>query len=105
MTALLESPGGTLDVSLLEERQPDVPLTCTLGHFIDGHEPCPKTAVYEGICMGCGHIRRRCEPHYQREADTVLRAEVVFGDYSGQTSLCVRCEAPWYLAQYVRIGA
>lgn len=93
MTALLESPVGTLDVSLLEERQPDVPLICT--RWDDG---CEARAEWEGLCMGCGHVFRRCLHHY------VVNARIA--EYNGGHSHnCLRCGTPFYLAQYVRIGA
>lgn len=102
MTALLDAPVGTLDVSRLEERQPDVPLTCTKGHLDDNYPPCQANADWEGLCMGCGHVHRRCWPHYMDEVDIVDQCHVFTGQ---QTSICWKCSTPFYLDQYVRIGA
>lgn len=102
MTALLESPVGTLDVSLLEQRQPDVPLTCTRGMGgMDSelHDPCTETAKWEGLCMGCGHVFRRCQAHYLEDLDDAAEWE------DGVSHQCAQCHAYFYVANYVRIGA
>lgn len=100
MTALLDAPVGTLDVSRLEERQPDVPLTCTdRGWYSRGErEACHKKALYEAMCMGCGHIFRRRQEHYDEEAAEADK----WGD--GAPFDCAKCDTRFYLDQYVRIG-
>lgn len=98
MTALLESPVGTLDVTRLEERQPDVPLTCTdRGSTSNPREECGKPAHWEGMCMGCGRIFRRCQPHYENEVEWAAAYK------DGSPFRCVRCDTDFYLAQFVRI--
>lgn len=101
MNQLLESPVGTLDVSQLEEHQPDVPLTCTDRGWDHGgtREQCTKRALWEAMCMGCGHIFRRCQEHYDEEAADSAK----WGD--GAPFDCARCDTRFYLEQYVRIGA
>lgn len=103
MTALLDAPVGTLDVSRLEERQPDVPLTCTRGGEPDPQAPCGKVAQWEALCMTCGHVFRRCAEHFQEDvADAAA--------WGGECGGCATCftYGRWtviYLDQYVRIGA
>lgn len=96
MTALLESPVGVLDATRLEERQPDVPLTCTdRGSTNHPREECGKPAHWEGMCMGCGRIFRRCPEHY---AD-----EVVYAEADGCPFECFKCGTWFYLDQFFRL--
>lgn len=98
MTALLETPVGALDVSLLEERQPEVPLTCTdKGTVREPRPECGKPAQWEGMCMGCGRIFRRCQPHYEDEVAWTAEYE------DGSPFACAQCGTYFYLAQFVRI--
>lgn len=105
MTALLDSPVGTLDVSLLEERQPDEPLLCTFTRFTRSGKrrtvPCSKMAQWEAMCLGCGHVFRRCDDHYLHETIIANSQE----RYTGQVMVCFRCATPTYIEQYVMISA
>lgn len=99
MTALLETPAPTVEI--IEQRQPDVPLTCTENGTFEGpdKEECGRRAIWEGMCMGCGFVFRRCQEHYDEEAaDAVLDAD-------GVPFACAYCDTWFYLEQYVRIGA
>ena len=99
MTLTLDAPAPELTV--IEQRQPDVPLTCTRGGILDDvlPDPCPKRAEWEGLCMGCGRVFRRCQPHYEED----LHDAADWGD--GSSHLCAVCGEDFYVAQYVRIGA
>ncbi len=104
MTALLKSPVSTLDGSRLEERQPDVPLTCTLSSYPTYHDRCSRPARWEAMCLVCGHVFRRCQPHYEEEVE-------IAADWDGAGNECATCYEAGrpgcliYIAQYVRISA
>lgn len=104
MTALLESPVGTLDVTRLEERQPDVPLTCTAASYPLYDDRCVKPAAWEALCMACGHVFRRCEEHHAEEVED---AEWNGNGVCGQCAPCVEVGRTTYIyiEQYGRIGA
>lgn len=103
MTALLEAP----ELVIVEQRQPDVPIICTRGHGPNDElssVPCPRKAHWEALCMGCGHVFRRCEEHYAEDAESAGLSDFWDVD-AGQCHLCATCEAPVFIEQYVRIGA
>lgn len=101
MTALLDAP--VLDVTLLESRQPEVPLVCTRGGIpSDDAEPCDRVAKWEAFCFGCGHIFRRCQPHYEEDVWTALMP----GPDPTWDNVCHRCavcDTLVYIQQYGRL--
>jgi hypothetical protein len=48
--------------------------------------------------MGCGHVFRRCQEHYDEEVKDAAY-------FDGSPFDCSHCDTAFYLAQYVRIGA
>lgn len=98
MTATLDTP--TPAVEIIEAHQPDMPLHCTENGYLGGPDTdtCTRRALWEGMCMGCGHVFRRCQEHYDEEAKDAAY-------FDGSPFNCLHCGTPFYLAQYVRIGA
>lgn len=103
MTALLDAP--VLDVALLESRQPEVPLVCTRGHYHGDTEtePCHRTAQWEAFCFGCGHIFRRCQPHYDRDWGVAHDPKWEGTEWDDVCHACVMCNARVYIQQYGRL--
>ena len=102
MTALLDA--STLDVTLLESRQPDVPLVCTRGGVPgDLAEPCNRVAKWEAMCFGCGHIFRRCQPHYEDDLETAREPLWKDTEWYDVCHKCALCEAKVYIQQYGRL--
>lgn len=97
------APTEAPELVIVEQRQPDVPLVCTWQLYgPDGNprtEPCDKTASWEALCMGCGHVFRRCENHMGVEKE--LASLSTRGSYIR----CAHCDTPCYPEQYGRIGA
>lgn len=99
MTALLEAAP---ELVIVEERQPSAPVVCTRGGVLDDEvDQCPRPARWEALCMGCGHVFRRCQEHYDEDAET---AALDFGPE--WEDVCHRCALCWikvYIQQYGRI--
>lgn len=100
MTQTLDAPAPEL--TIIEQREPAMPIICTRGGDPDPQEPCGKTATWEGMCLTCGHVFRRCDAHFQEDISDAL--------WDGICGLCATCYQAGrvtmiYLAQYVRIGA
>jgi CO dehydrogenase/acetyl-CoA synthase alpha subunit len=102
VTLTLDAP--TLDVTLLEERQPDVPLVCTRGGAQDDvADPCDRIAKWEALCFGCGHIFRRCPPHYDEDLRNAKDPGWEDTEWYDVCHKCAICEAKVYIQQYGRL--
>lgn len=99
MTALLEA---VPELVIVEERQNDVPIVCTRGGAQDDSaEPCNRVARWEALCMGCAHVFRRCQEHYNED---VWTAALDFGsEWHDVGHLCALCQTKVYIQQYGRI--
>jgi hypothetical protein len=102
VTLTLDAP--TLDVTLLESRQPDVPLVCTRGGIgSDTFDPCHRIAKWEAFCFGCGHIFRRCQPHYEEDVETAADSTWRGTEWYDVCHRCAICEVKVYIQQYGRL--
>lgn len=103
MTALLEA---IPDLVVVEVHEPSAPRTCSRGHHPnDSNPPCERLPEWEALCMGCGHVFLRCQPHYEDHC-RVVQFWGGLGDSdaaSGQCQICAQCGTPTYLDQYGRI--
>lgn len=102
MTLTLDAP--VLDVTLLESRQPEVPLVCTRGGYPgDDADPCDRVAKWEAMCLGCGHIFRRCQPHYEEDYQMAKEQGWAGTEWDDVCHTCVMCNARVYIQQYGRL--